>query len=1278
MDRYPAGRPPSRRQILNDGTSKANATSHPQRSRKYDMTFSSSRPLPHDQFLVPNGTLGIRHASSSPQKPKGENLRLAATTNNEDDEMKRDSEVSQESTNVSDSASRRRKTHIGPWQLGRTIGKGGCSRVRAVRHRATGQVGAAKIVSKAVAEDLRAVSLANLIKSTDEDHQMFADGKVMPFGLEREIVIMRLLEHKNIVKLYDVWENRNELYLVMEYVQGGELFHYIEEQGGLLEVEVVYLFRQVIAALLYCHRIHIHHRDLKPENILLDRQTFEVKLVDFGMAALQPSGKWLSTPCGSPHYAAPEVIRNRPYDGATADIWSCGVILYVMLTGSPPFVNSGDDRDIRNLFRLISAGRYYIPDDLSAEARDLIQRILVPEPKHRITIEGIWRHPFLHKYDKEFNFTEDNSSVDVLIGPYPHIKQWDIKNKKDIDREIFRNLRTLWHSEPEDVLIQRLLSNEGNHEKFFYNALIKFRDERLQDYWNTGDVAYSASDKHHFRPLKSRTMARLASSRRAQSTSQFSIMNDEHLNSRHSFIESPPSEASYDPYRASKDPIISGDGDGYMNVTVHRGGSTQGNRMRNGAVLPGVRQPSSLRAQSLRIETLKRVSRRSSILSDDPSARSITSRSNIHRVFSQASFVSSVSPHSPPGRLRPVAQYKRNVSFTHLRRTSTASSLVYSPRNTPERPDQRSYRNTDIVVPGESSCPPADRVHRSANPAEEIRSAKLRSDKPRTFSQYIETETRKVSTELGYICDSAFMNESGSSVARTSLTDRPDPYNMETPPSSISNRGSRTRSSHAVRFKDRPLPPLPIEPNEETPNTFIRRELAETRERLAAKWAEQQRSEEQRYSTTRHFDEVLAQLDRLTSQARQDGRRISSAPVKTPDYLGPLPMIFEEGRFADADERSNGRHGGRAVTDPVGRFHADGTTIRMVEYSSPIPLTPLHPKPLTIRKKSSTPQIAQPELPNQPDLTLNPIPTLRFPQNPGFVIHEDTATDKGKDKRSSADTTSEKAKDQTLRKKKSSWFRRSKTDDKENQSTESARPKVPETWTAFDNNRARNVLNDGSVLKHTKRESDETSEFPRRATVNSKATGKRGFLKRWLGKKDNVGMSLGLGLASTANLSNTSLGSFDYDLRNPDPRDRLADGQTNWLSRFLHFKPACKVICFKLGRGRARQETVRLLREWRKYGARDVKFDRRTNVIEARVDKKNYLRIKPVSFVCELFVILEHGRRSNLTIARFTQTKGAAASFRKVIDLAEEVLERRGLLVEDDAKKSAMADVLHG
>lgn len=245
----------------------------------------------------------------------------------------------------------------------------------------------------------------------------------------------------------------------MEYIEGGELFSYIGENGGIPEIQVVHIFRQIIAALWYCHRINIFHRDLKPENILLDRDTMTIKLVDFGMAALQPTGKKLTTPCGSPHYAAPEVIKTQSYDGGKADVWSCGVILFVLLTGTPPFNYDGDPDNLKPLFAAIMRADYTMPKNLSKEAQDLIKAILVPEPKRRITIEKIWDHPLMRKYDRELGYQRTDENKIEWIRPQAPI-EWVPLTRATIDRELLRYMRTLWHSEKEEVLIQRLLSTE--------------------------------------------------------------------------------------------------------------------------------------------------------------------------------------------------------------------------------------------------------------------------------------------------------------------------------------------------------------------------------------------------------------------------------------------------------------------------------------------------------------------------------------------------------------------------------------------------------------------------------------------------------------------------------------------------------------------------------------------------------------------------------------------------------------------------------------------------
>jgi serine/threonine-protein kinase HSL1 (negative regulator of Swe1 kinase) len=414
--------------------------------------------VPEKESVILHEDLAIRHTmGSSKNKP------LSRVSNDDQSDSKRNSAVSTTSTNASGSA-RKRKTHIGPWQLGQTIGKGGTARVREVRHSATGQTAVAKIVSKAVAESHRAQSLANLVLCAERGDPSLRFGKSMPLGLEREIVIMKLLDHKNIVHLYDIWENRNELYLIMEYVQGGELFDYVAQHRYLEEHLCVYLFRQIVAALLYCHRLHIHHRDLKPENILLEPKTMTVKLVDFGMAALQPNGNLLTTPCGSPHYAAPELLSRKPYDGAQADVWSCGVVLFVMLAGSPPFNfptddNMNSDQKLEALFRTIKKAEYQMPTSFSPDAKDLINKIFVVDPKNRIKMEALWHHPLLQKYNTDFGLNR-HRDIESLIGPRPRIETWEDLTPKKIDRELFRNLRTLWHSEKETTLVNRLCSKE--------------------------------------------------------------------------------------------------------------------------------------------------------------------------------------------------------------------------------------------------------------------------------------------------------------------------------------------------------------------------------------------------------------------------------------------------------------------------------------------------------------------------------------------------------------------------------------------------------------------------------------------------------------------------------------------------------------------------------------------------------------------------------------------------------------------------------------------------
>ncbi|KAK6462602.1 hypothetical protein DFJ63DRAFT_288028 [Scheffersomyces coipomensis] len=342
---------------------------------------------------------------------------------------------------------------IGPWKLGKTLGSGATGRVLLATHQTTGQKAAVKVVSKSELQD------------EDNPHKKSNNEPGLPYGIEREIIIMKLLTHPNVLRLYDVWETSKALYLVLEYVEGGELFDLLVERGPLDEAEAIKYFRQIILGTAYCHALGICHRDLKPENLLLDA-SLNVKLADFGMAALESNGKLLETSCGSPHYAAPEIVSGLKYHGAASDVWSCGVILFALLSARLPF----DDENIRNLLLKVQAGTYEMPDELSNDAKDLINKMLTVDPIKRIPTEKILHHPLLNKYPIP---NEDLISVKSL--PHPETAYKSLGSAKNIDRQILSNLSILWHDRDEQDIVKCLLKNGQNPEKTFYALLMRYR-----------------------------------------------------------------------------------------------------------------------------------------------------------------------------------------------------------------------------------------------------------------------------------------------------------------------------------------------------------------------------------------------------------------------------------------------------------------------------------------------------------------------------------------------------------------------------------------------------------------------------------------------------------------------------------------------------------------------------------------------------------------------------------------------------------------------------------
>ncbi|KAL3514302.1 hypothetical protein ACH5RR_027019 [Cinchona calisaya] len=251
---------------------------------------------------------------------------------------------------------------VGKYEVGRTIGEGTFAKVKFAQNTETGESVAMKILDR----------------STIIKHKMVEQ-------IKREISIMKLVRHPYVVRLHEVIASRTKIYIILEFITGGELFDKIVQHGRLSEAESRRYFQQLIDGVDYCHSKGVFHRDLKPENLLLDSQG-NLKISDFGLSALPGQGvSLLKTTCGTPNYVAPEVLSHKGYDGAVADIWSIGVILYVLIAGYLPF----DEVDLTTLYGKIERAEFSCPSWFPVGARSLISRILDPNPATRIRMEEI-------------------------------------------------------------------------------------------------------------------------------------------------------------------------------------------------------------------------------------------------------------------------------------------------------------------------------------------------------------------------------------------------------------------------------------------------------------------------------------------------------------------------------------------------------------------------------------------------------------------------------------------------------------------------------------------------------------------------------------------------------------------------------------------------------------------------------------------------------------------------------------------------------------------------
>uniref|UniRef100_A0A182QH29 non-specific serine/threonine protein kinase n=1 Tax=Anopheles farauti TaxID=69004 RepID=A0A182QH29_9DIPT len=380
--------------------------------------------------------------------------------------------------------------YVGPYRLERTLGKGQTGLVKLGVHCVLGKKVAIKIINR------EKLSESVLMK------------------VEREIAIMKLIDHPHVLGLTDVYENRKYLYLVLEHVSGGELFDYLVKKGRLTPKEARKFFRQIISALDFCHSHSIcesewaskkqttpgrssllwwrqvvrargsqriqgdislalsnrrtgrdGHRDLKPENLLLDDKN-NIKIADFGMASLQPAGSMLETSCGSPHYACPEVIRGEKYDGRRADVWSCGVILYALLVGALPF----DDDNLRQLLEKVKRGVFHIPHFVPPDCQSLLKGMIEVNPEKRLTLAEINKHPWVTAGGK--------GELELELPMMEVVQTHVIPNASAVDTDVLNAICSLGCFKEKDKLIQELLSPHHNTEKVIYFLLLDRKRRR--------------------------------------------------------------------------------------------------------------------------------------------------------------------------------------------------------------------------------------------------------------------------------------------------------------------------------------------------------------------------------------------------------------------------------------------------------------------------------------------------------------------------------------------------------------------------------------------------------------------------------------------------------------------------------------------------------------------------------------------------------------------------------------------------------------------------------
>ncbi|EPE08447.1 camk camkl gin4 protein kinase [Ophiostoma piceae UAMH 11346] len=1179
--------------------------------------------------------------------------------------------TSEDSRHTADSSSRRasqysscdgfpnKKSHIGPWQLGKTLGKGSSARVRAARHCTTHQAVAVKIIAKKTARMTQSGSIAQLDQFDSSLPENVNGVRRMPLAIEREVAILKLIQHPNIVKLNDIWENRNEIYLILEYVENGDLFTYVSQNGALTEEASVFVFRQMMSAVQYCHALNICHRDLKPENILL-KADGQIKIADFGMAALhQAPRSHLQTSCGSPHYAAPELLKARPYRGDKADIWSMGVILFVMLAGRLPF----DEDDMGLMLAKAKKGIYTMPSNFSPEAKDLIHRILQIEPDIRISMNKMWKHPLVWKYGYLDDLGSNGTEGPGQDSRGAQVTPLDLAS---IDDQIFRQLRSMWHTLREDDLAAKLVSNETNDQKLFYWLLFNYREQQQENYNPT--LTHSMSDYHHVnqpvysKKVSTRKFSQTTPSGHKRSVSRFTVISN--VAETEAGTEC-GTVKSYDPYKSSVVMEPTESKASRAKIVVHHN---------NPNVEAEVR--SMVQAEAMKVKATASGTKKIYVQQRRGSAAYLrASRGSMSSIRSTRSMRSVNGRHS----VRPSSRHKRAVDFSRTRKYPV--------------------NEADVTM------------------------TDLAADDPQDGTQGWNEDLSEFSCKIAKDLDDAFMSSllAVESTERDESRDSPFSIRLTTPEPAMSPATTATsqnaKTSGAHVWDSRPLPPSP--PRSDSVQLEIAKGNAEKSHHKGAPNAAGDTSIGVATSTNAKMHARIVEVHALPHASTD--RRVVSAPVYSQAGRGhtrQLPSIRETGpenglmvdkdklRAVSAPSKNYGTHIAKDIEELANVAQAENT-IRIVvsptatrtkgpmAITAPTPLNlsgKTHREERSATSKTTTTTATQKErrtVEAQTQMTESQLQQRRQKrrrEERAQQLVAETIVEEP-ERNNSQDSLSGGSEKSVAIPAKKSWFKRqSKTDMRNSMVQVFERP-----------------------LSQVSRNSEASTPSPRTVTFPQEVTRKKSFIfPFWKTSKSDAKLDEDLqfetessgqsrknsATSATSSASRKSGNSRSGSNRSKNsqkghsgrtsaneqddgPNSRKIDPQQNWLSRLFRVKPATRHLCLSLPPTRARREVATLLRDWRRYGIGNIEVDKKHNIVFAKVAADNFLGIREVSFACEIVTVIEHGKRNQMSILRLTQEKGSANSFHKVADTLKGVMRERSHIVPDKRKAKMMVKTLN-